>query len=161
MPDQPIPAEVAEVADVADGGDGGDNAAELLIRAARARSNAAIAAHDLGAIAREWMADVMVVSASGRSAGGAQAGDFLARQFALRPDTVYVRTPRKVQVFAPWGVASEEGDWVGTWTEPDGALRIGGTYQAQWRCIEGRWLIQGELFVPTHCAGSAYCARHP
>src|SRR6187455_642605 len=35
---------------------------EQMIRAARARSNAAIAAHDLAAIAGEWMPDVHVVS---------------------------------------------------------------------------------------------------
>ena len=71
------------------------------------------------------------------------------------------RTPRKVSVFAPWNVAAEEGDWIGTWTEPDGSLRLGGSYQAQWRLIEGRWLIQGELFVPLHCEGGAYCLHHP
>ena len=137
-------------------------AAEALIRAARARSNAAIAAHDLDAIVREWMPDVTVVSASGRAATGHEAGrGFLARQFAGRPDTVYVRTPREVTVFAPWQVAAEEGDWTGTWTEPDGPLSLGGIYQAQWRCVDGRWLIQGELFVPLHCEGGAYCLRHP
>lgn len=136
--------------------------AVTLIRAARARSNAAIAAHDLDAIVREWMPDVTVVSASGRGSCGQQTcRGFLARQFAARPDTVYVRTPHKLTVFAPWTVAAEEGEWIGTWTEPDGALRIGGSYQAQWRYVEGRWLIQGELFVPLHCAGSAYCLRHP
>ncbi len=135
---------------------------EALIRAARERSNAAIAAHDLDAIVREWMVDITVVSASGRGVVGAEAGrHFLAHQFGQRPDTIYVRTPRKIEVFAAWAVASEEGDWSGTWTEPDGPLRIGGLYQAQWRCIQGRWLIQGELFVPNHCEGGAYCARHP
>ena len=45
---------------------------QILIRAARARSNAAIAAHDLDAIVREWMPDVTVVSASGRGSSGQQ-----------------------------------------------------------------------------------------
>lgn len=135
---------------------------ETLILAARARSNAAIAAHDLDAIVREWMPDVTVVSASGRAASGREAcREFLARQFATRPDTVYVRTPRKVTVFAPWSVAAEEGDWLGSWTEPDGPLRIGGTYQAQWRLVDSLWLIQGELFAPLYCTGGAYCQRHP
>ena len=56
--------------------------------------------------------------------------------------------PTTVDVFAAWAVASERGEWTGTWTEPDGPLEIGGTYQAQWRKVEGRWLIQAELFVP-------------
>ena len=137
-------------------------AAEVEIRAARARSNQAIAAHDLDAIAREWMVDVHVVTASGVGGSGIEANrQFLTRQFERRPDTCYVRTPLDVQVFAAWQVASERGEWVGTWTEPDGAMRLSGTYQAQWRCIEGRWLIQGELFVPLGCEGGAYCVRHP
>ena len=35
-------------------------------------------------------------------------------------------------------------------------MTIGGIYQAQWRKIDGRWLIQGELYVPTHCRGSEF-----
>jgi hypothetical protein len=58
-------------------------------------------------------------------------------------------------------VASERGEWIGRWTEPDGSLTIGGTYLAQWRKIGGRWLIQGELYVPSHCRGSKYCSRRP
>ena len=82
-------------------------------------------------------------------------------QFKNRPDTIYVRRPVTIEVYAPWNVASERGEWTGKWTEPDGALEIGGTYQAQWRKVDGRWLIQGELFVPTHCKGSTYCQRRP
>jgi hypothetical protein len=85
----------------------------------------------------------------------------MAEQFKNHPDTIYVRTPRTVEVYAPWGVASERGDWTGGWTEPDGKLEIGGTYQAQWRKIDGEWLIQAELFVPTHCHGSKYCNQRP
>lgn len=136
--------------------------AEEQIRAARARSNLAIATHDLGAIVREWMVDVHVVSSTGVCGNGIEANrQFLARQFERRPDTLYVRTPVAVRIFAAWQVASERGEWVGTWTEPDGAVRLTGTYEAQWRCIDGRWLIQGELFVPLGCEGGAYCERHP
>ena len=136
--------------------------AEQLIRAARARSNLALAAHDLEAAAREWAIDVQVLSSTGAQAGGREGNAAsLGRQFARRPDTRYVRTPVTIEVFAPWAVASERGEWTATWTEPDGPLEIGGTYQAQWRLIDGRWLIQGELYVPTRCRGGAYCERHP
>jgi hypothetical protein len=60
-----------------------------------------------------------------------------------------------------WDVASERGTWAGQWTQADGVTRIGGTYQAQWRKVNGEWLLQGELFVPTHCTGSSWCTRHP
>jgi hypothetical protein len=55
----------------------------------------------------------------------------------------------------------ERGEWTGTWTEPDGPLEIGGTYLAQWRKVDGQWMIQAELFVPTRCTGAAYCRQHP
>jgi ketosteroid isomerase-like protein len=135
---------------------------ERLIRETRARSNDAIAVHDLAAIARPWMPDVHVVSSTSAQTAGSQANQQrMARQFELRPDTVYVRTPRTIDIFTSWSVASERGEWIGRWTEPDGKLEVGGTYQAQWRKIDGRWLIQAELYVPTHCRGSKYCERRP
>jgi ketosteroid isomerase-like protein len=135
---------------------------EQLIRETRARSNAAIAAHDLDGIARAWMPDIHVVTSTSAQATGREANQQrMARQFSIRPDTVYVRTPAAVDVFTPWNVASERGEWIGRWTEPDGKVEIGGTYQAQWRKIDGRWSIQAELYVPTHCRGSKYCQQRP
>ena len=125
---------------------------EQVIREARARSNAAIAKHDIAGIARVWMDTVHIVTLTSAQATGRDAnGQRMATQFASRPDTIYVRRPTAVDVFPSWAVASERGEWTGTWTEPDGALEIGGTYQAQWRKVEGAWLIQAELFVPTRC----------
>ena len=135
---------------------------EALIRAARARSNQAIAAHDLAGIARAWTADVHIVTSTSAQASGRDANQQrMAQQFKNRPDTIYVRQPATIEVYAPWNVAAERGEWTGRWTEPDGALEIGGTYQAQWRKVEGQWLIQAELFVPTRCKGGAYCRQRP
>lgn len=135
---------------------------EKQIRDTRARSNAAIAAHDPPAIAKAWMDDVHVVSStSAQTAGRAANQERMAQQFARRPDTIYVRTPTTIDVNTAWAVASERGEWTGGWTEPDGKMTIGGTYLAQWRKVNGQWLIQAELFVPTHCAGSKYCAARP
>jgi len=135
---------------------------EQAIRQARERSNAAIAAHDLDGIAAAWMTDVHVVSSTSAQTAGRNANrERMAAQFKNRADTIYVRKPVTIEVYAPWNVASERGEWTGTWTEPDGKLEIGGTYQAQWRKVDGRWLIQAELFVPAHCKGSKYCASRP
>ena len=132
------------------------------ITAARARSNAAIAAHDTAAIAYEWMPDVHVVASTGSQTAGAPANTAaMQAAFTRRPDTKWVRSPLNIQVFDAWQVASEEGKWVGTWTDPDGPVRISGTYLAQWRQVDGRWRIQAELFVPVRCEGGAYCTRHP
>jgi ketosteroid isomerase-like protein len=135
---------------------------EKLIRDARARSNQAIAEHDVAGIARVWMENVHVVSStSAQTAGRAANQKRMAQQFSNRPDTVYVRRPTAIDVYEPWAVASERGEWTGRWTERDGALEIGGTYQAQWRKVDGQWLIQAELFVPTRCTGGGYCRQRP
>jgi len=135
---------------------------DQLIRAARGRSNAAIAAHDLAGIASVWMDDVHVVSStSAQTAGRLQNQERMASQFRNRPDTIYVRRSTAVEVYPAWSVAAEHGEWTGRWTEPDGALVVGGTYLAQWRKIGGQWFIQAELFVPTRCSGSSYCQKRP
>jgi ketosteroid isomerase-like protein len=135
---------------------------ERMIRDARMRSNAAIAAHDPPGIAQAWMDDVHVTTSTSAHTSGRSANqERMAQQFTRRPDTIYVRTPTAIDVFRSWAVASERGEWIGRWTEPDGAMEIGGTYLVQWRQIDGRWLIQSELYVPTHCKGSAYCDRRP
>jgi ketosteroid isomerase-like protein len=132
------------------------------IRAARADSNAAIGRHDLAGIAKHWMPNVSIVTSTSAQADtrNENAGR-MGAQFNRRPDTVYVRTPTAIDVFSAWNVASERGEWTGRWTEPDGVVDIAGTYLAQWRKVNGRWLIQAEVFVPTRCSGSQYCAAHP
>ena len=133
-----------------------------LIRAARADSNQAIARHDVPGIAKHWMPNVSIVTSTGAHDDdkNTNAGR-MGAQFTRRPDTVYVRTPSAIDVFAAWSVASERGEWTGRWTEPDGVVQIAGTYLAQWRKVNGVWLIQAEVFVPTRCTGSKYCAAHP
>ena len=135
---------------------------EKQIRDSRAQSNAAIENHDVAGIARFWMDDVHITtSTSAQASGWAANGSRMAEQFKRRPDTIYVRRPSTIDVFAQWGVAAERGEWVGTWTEADGPLEIRGTYMAQWRKVKGRWLIQSELYVPTRCSGGKYCAQRP
>jgi len=152
----PVPVAMAE----AGGQAAPDDAA--LIRAARADSNAAIARHDLAGIAKHWLPNVSIVTSTGAhdDTKPGNAGR-MGAQFTRRPDTVYVRTPSTIEVFAAWEVASERGEWTGRWTEPDGVVDIRGTYLAHWRKVNGTWLIQAEVFVPTSCTGSRYCAARP
>jgi molybdate transport system substrate-binding protein len=138
------------------------SADEQMIREARARSNAAIAAHDPTAMARLWMDDVHVVRSTGSQVAGRERNqERMAQQFATRPDTIYVRQPSAIDVYSPWAMASERGEWTARWTEPDGIVDMAGTYMAQWRRVDGRWLIQAEVYVPTRCAGSRYCSQRP
>ena len=132
------------------------------VRAARARSNAAIAAHDTAGLVALASTSYHSVSSrnvhtNGRSGVGAQYGG----TFAALPDVLYVRTPQEVRVYAPWAMADERGTWVGTWTEPDGRVTIRGHYTAKWRRIDGVWLLEAEVFTPLTCRGSSYCTRPP
>jgi ketosteroid isomerase-like protein len=113
-------------------------------------------------MAQLWMDDVHVVRSTGAQAAGRERNQQrIAQQFATRPDTIYVRQPSVIDVYLPWDMASERGDWTARWTEPDGTVDMAGTYMAQWRRIDGVWLIQAELYVPTRCAGSRYCTQRP
>ena len=139
-----------------------DGADELQIRAARAHSNQAIAAHDTVALASTWLPEFWLVSSTNaQSAGRDAARARFAQLFAARPDVVFVRTPERVEVNAPWGQAAESGRWTGRWTQTDGVTLVGGPYFAKWRKVDGRWLLLSEVFVQTSCSGSSYCTTSP
>lgn len=132
------------------------------IRRRRELSNAAIARHDSAAFASVLAREFSIVTSNsahwqGRDAYAAQ----MAAQFRSRPDVVYRRTPSSVHVFAPWRMASELGEWTGSWSDADGRITIGGTYFAKWRKLDDAWVIESETFVPTHCRGGVYCSRVP
>ena len=134
---------------------------EELIRRARAASNEAIRAHDAGAVAAFWTDDYSLVSSVNlQNAGREQKRESLAKQFEDRPDVVYVRTPREIGFYEPWGMAYEIGTWEGSWTE-SGRVEIGGTYLAKWQKVSDRWRIRAEVFVPTQCRGTSYCDARP
>lgn len=141
---------------------GSSIAAAAEIRAARARSNAAIARHDTAGIGAILAPQLIVVSSNSAQSVGRQAMlDRFAQQFAARPDVTYRRTPRDVRVFAPWGMAAESGTWTGSWTDTDGKLAIGGSYYAKWRKVDGNWLVESETYVPEYCRGGKYCEVVP
>ncbi len=127
---------------------------EALIRSARAASNLAIARKDIDAIACHWMDNIHVLGSTSAQLAGAEANrSFYIAQFARRPDTVWVRTPSAVSVMKAWGMACEEGNWAGSWTEPHGPIELRGRYMAQWVRTGAGWRIQGELYVATASVG--------
>ena len=139
----------------------GQASEEELIRRAREASNEAIRAHDAEAVASFFTDDYSLVSSANLHVVGKDKNrQNLARQFEERPDVVYVRTPRELGFYAPWGMAYEIGTWEGSWTE-SGRVEIGGTYFAKWHKVSDRWRIRAEVFVPTHCEGTGYCDALP
>lgn len=135
---------------------------ERAIRAARDRSNRAIAAHDLDAVASVWLPEFHSVASTNAQANGRDAARAnFAQYFANRPDVVYLREPASITVNSAWGQAGENGRWSGSWTQPDGVTRVGGIYFAKWKKVDGKWMLLAEVFVQTRCSGTKYCDAPP
>lgn len=138
------------------------NADESAIRAARDRSNFAIAAHDVDGTTRVFLPEyVSVSSGNGRTVGRDAGRANYTQIFANRPGVVFVRTPRTITVNAAWGQAGESGHWTGRWSSPDGLIRVGGEYFAKWTKLGGNWRLLAETFVQTTCSGGRYCDAPP
>ncbi|MBY0434965.1 MAG: nuclear transport factor 2 family protein [Cyclobacteriaceae bacterium] len=134
----------------------------MQIREARNLSNLAIANHDTVTIANYWTDDFHVVSSRNFEVAGREANrQIFVRDFKTKKDVVYVRTPTQVEIFLDWNMASETGTWTGQWQEPDGLVKLSGTYYAKWHKIDGTWKIRAEIFTPLACAGSAFCNQQP
>jgi len=128
---------------------------EVLIREARARSNAAIKAHDIRAIVAELDSSYHITAGSGSFLESRDAmGEGFRSRFAEFSDAVYVRTAQTVKVAESGLLAFESGDWQGSWMMPAGPLRTGGSYAASWSRASGAWKIRSEVFVTLFCNGS-------
>lgn len=135
---------------------------QAAIRAARARSNRAIATHDLDAAAAIWSEDYVGISSrNARSVGRVEEREQFAQLLASRPGVVFVRTPDAVTVNTSWSQAGESGRWTGNWSGADGATHVGGIYFAKWIKQNGEWRILAETFVQTSCSGTPYCDAPP
>lgn len=133
--------------------------AEAQIRARRAASNAAIAAHDVAAMRPHYLRDFTILP--GSSGAPSNLEQFLTRiatTFADPRFVTYVRTPVTVTVGASGKRAAETGTWVGRWNQPDGEMRLSGVYQAMWLPTADGWRLRNESFVSLACEGSAACA---
>lgn len=135
---------------------------EQKIREVRKLSNLAIAQHDSLTIANYWTNDFhMISSRNTEVAGREQNRKIFTLEFKTRKDVRYVRTPVKIEVNAPWNMASETGTWTGQWQEADGVVTLSGTYYAKWHKMDGEWKIRGEIFTPLSCSGSLFCKQNP
>jgi hypothetical protein len=135
---------------------------EELIRAARIESNQALARRDLTRLSQRWLPEYyMLSSRNEQSVGRDSARASFRRTFSSRANVVYVREPAKIEVNQSWGHAAETGRWTGRWSDSYGSTRVAGVYFAKWRKVNGQWMLLGEMFVQTECAGARYCATPP
>jgi ketosteroid isomerase-like protein len=128
------------------------------IRALRAESNAAIAAHDFRKMEPLLAPDFTVLPGSlGSPLGKDLFGKRLSDTFQDPTFVTYVRTPKRISVSSSRKRAVEIGSWVGQWRKPDGEMRLSGVYQAMWVPLGGRWRLKNESFVTLRCTGSRSC----
>jgi ketosteroid isomerase-like protein len=135
---------------------------EKFIRQARLKSNEAIAQQDTTALGDVWTNDYHIISSRNFEISGMENNRHnFAKEFASKKELLYVRTTTNVQVFANWNMASEQGTWIGQWREPDGLVKLSGTYLAKWHKVNDNWKIRAEIFVPLACTGSTFCEEKP
>lgn len=136
---------------------------EEAVRAAREEFNAAIARRDAAAIGRLLAPGYHIVTGrSDQSHGARVEAERWAARFAADPDVAYRRSPREVRVNEAWGLAEEAGDWTGSFTSGPNRGRASGVYAAKWqRAVDGRWLVQSEVFTTLSCEGPAAACPPP
>ena len=119
------------------------------IRQLRAKHNQAIADRDLASLAAAWRTDIQVTVSSGSHFDGADAYlEAFRSAFSEVPGVQFVRTPQHIDISEDGTLASELGQWVGTYPNRTPAT-VKGTYLACWRKDEkNTWLISAELFIP-------------
>jgi hypothetical protein len=138
-------------------GPAGDAAA---IRAMRARSNQAIAAHDYAGVAAMLAPGYSVIPGSlGKPLDAEKAAERIGAGMKDPTFVTYLRTPRSVTVAANRKRAAESGSWLGLWRKPDGEMRLTGSYLATWVPTEAGWKLLNESFVSLRCTGSRECDK--
>ena len=135
------------------------NNPEADIRAARERSNRAIATRNLKDFAESLDSDALIVRGNGTLVASKQEYvSLLEKQFADPHAVVSRRTPQKIEISHAAPLAAEYGRWEGL--NPDGTVGYGGTYFAMWRRTDKGWKIRSELFVVLSCGTGDSCTSY-
>lgn len=136
-----------------------DKNAAAEIRAARERSNRALAMRDIKTFGESLGEDYVMVRGNGTFTPSRRAYlDRFGEDFKNPKTVVYERIADKIEISEAAPLAAEHGHW--TSTGPDGRKAYGGTYLAMWRRSEAGWKIRSELFVVLTCADEAACAAY-
>jgi ketosteroid isomerase-like protein len=130
-----------------------------LIRAARERSNRALASRDIHTFAESLAPDYVMVRGNGtfvpaRESYLERMGEHFKNPKAVR----YERVPDKIEISTVSPMAAEHGHWIATL--PNGKRAYTGTYLAMWRRVDSAWKIRSELFVMLQCEDEATCAGY-
>jgi ketosteroid isomerase-like protein len=127
---------------------------DALIRAARERSNHAIATRDLAAFA-DTLADNFRET-TGRGTFIASREEYVqafAAEFASPSGAItYLRMPDAIDLSAALPEAAEHGRWKGMLA--DGRVVYTGVYLAMWRYAPAGWKLRSELYVTLACVAT-------
>jgi hypothetical protein len=130
------------------------------VRAGRAESNAAIAAHDAARLRPLFHDDYHGIR--GSTGNVTNSAEEAVRLFAqdVFPDPTFItyqRTPDNITLSGSGKRVAESGTWTGTWRKPDGIAKLSGIYLAMWTPKDGVWRLKSESFVTLSCVGSDAC----
>ncbi len=133
-----------------------------VVRALRAESNSAIAAHDAGRL-RPLLDDayhgIQGTTGDLDSGGEATARSYGNEEFKDPTFVTYRRTPSSIKIAESGKRIAENGRWEGVWRKSAGVMRKTGVYLAVWVPVGDSWRLRSESFVTLSCRGSADCQK--
>jgi hypothetical protein len=103
----------------------------------------------------------LLTSTNGFFSGKEAVQNIYQSVFNSRPDVLFVRTPTAIMVNRDWNMASESGNWTGTWTVNGAPIAVGGDYYAKWHKIDGIWKLRSEVYTQLDCSGDVVCNNKP
>lgn len=132
---------------------------EAAIRVKRAAFNAAIAKGDVAGIAAVLADNVQMVTGGDSVivAGKADQVALWSQDLKDKSRGIYVRTPQRITISPLSSMALEAGAWRGV-DNRSAKDWASGDYTAKWRRINGKWLIESEIYMTTACGGD-YCPK--
>lgn len=135
---------------------------QKAIEAARQANNQAIKEQDAPAVASNYLDNFFILtSTNGLFTGKDVVEGIYQSVFNSREDVIFVRTPTAITVNNDWNMASENGNWIGTWVVDGVNIEVGGDYYAKWHKIDGVWKLRSEIYTQFDCSGEVVCNNKP
>lgn len=135
---------------------------QKAIQAERATNNQAIKEHDAAGVAAAYLEDFFILtSTNGLFTGKEVVEGIYQSVFNSREDVIFIRTPTAITVNKDWKMASENGNWIGTWIVDGEQIEVGGDYYAKWHQIDGIWKLRSEVYTQFACSGEVVCNNKP
>jgi ketosteroid isomerase-like protein len=135
---------------------------QKAIQRVRQANNAALKGHNAAGVAAAYLDNFfLLTSTNGFFTGKEAVQNIYQSVFTARLDVLFVRTPSAIMVNRDWNMASENGNWTGTWTVNGAPIAVGGDYYAKWHKIDGIWKLRSEVYTQFDCSGDVVCNNKP